>query len=562
MAFTLSEYERSLFELADILRSAGFHFQQIDPEASLECRNLLKRIAEHRFNVVVAGRFNRGKSTLLNAILGSEYLPTGIVPLTSVITAVRFGNRERAVLHYESSGLPRHVPLTDLPRYITEEGNPGNQRKIRIAQLEVPSEILRHDYFFVDTPGLASAILENTRTTEEFLPEIDALILVTSYEGPLSQDEIVFLEKAIGTGVRRIFLIINKSDLVTSEEREQALRFVHEKCAQMGLGAIPILSASAREGLAARKSGDRESLARGGILQIEERLVSFVTHDKSSVFLARLVDRTMAVLNGSDRGVRVENLLSRVRCLAQQLFSNSTGTPQAPTEQSPALPVHTPVTPRPCQVCAEILRQVLDHLATFQLAVSTDENTRLRHVRSRGLCAFHTWQYEHMASPIGVCTGYFPLLHSLCEDFELIADSDLTIEEVRKRVLSNIGTRSRCSACAIRAAAEGDALNKVISALKSESRSRPPAVCLPHLAGVVMRIDDTKTAKQLLASQAALLRRVAEEMQRYALRQESLRRDLITEEEELSYRFALQYLTGNKHVDALWFLDYHEADRN
>jgi hypothetical protein len=53
---------------------------------------------------------------------------------------------------------------------------------------------------------------------------------------------------------------------------------------------------------------------------------------------------------------------------------------------------------------------------------------------------------------------------------------------------------------------------------------------------------------------------VAEEMQRYTLRKESLRRDLITEEEDLSYRFALEYLAGNKHVDALWFLDAQAAD--
>ena len=60
-----------------------------DDKLLADARDLLARIAENRFQLMVVGRFSRGKSTLMNAILGREYLPTGIVPLTSVITTVR-----------------------------------------------------------------------------------------------------------------------------------------------------------------------------------------------------------------------------------------------------------------------------------------------------------------------------------------------------------------------------------------------------------------------------------------------------------------------------------------
>jgi small GTP-binding protein len=558
MAVTLADYESTMFTLADILRSAGFILQQTDVEASAECQRLLKRIAENRFNVVVAGRFSRGKSTLLNAILGSNYLPTGIVPLTSVITAVRFGNRERAVLEYENSGIPQEVRLAALPGYITEEGNPGNRRRIRSASLEVPSEILRHDYFFVDTPGLASAILENTQTTERFLPEIDALILVTSFEGPLSQDEIAFLEKTAGFGVRRIFLVMNKSDLASPEEREEALRFVRQRCAELRFEELPIFPVSARLGLDAKKTRDSRALVHSGIHELEDQLVRFLTRDKSREFLSRLFERTLALLGSWAGDTKIDGLLARTRELAQQVSSETAdGEAKHPREPSGrAMPAGAPDPPRPCRVCAEILQHVLDYFTQFQLAVSTDESTRLAHVRSRGLCSFHTWQYEGLASPRGICTGYFPLLLSLSEYLQRLAASTAAMPDLRRELLACLATHSRCPACKVRADAEDESLRKIRSALQtSGTASRGPAICLPHLLRLTMEINDREAANHLLLKEAASLRRIAEGMQRYALREDSQRRDLISEEEQLSYRFALHYLAGNKHVDALWFAD-------
>ena len=75
---------------------------------------------------MVAGRFNRGKSTLMTALLGMDRLPTGIVPLTSVITTVRYGTSERVLLDYEGSGLRGEASLDNLADYVTEKGDPGN----------------------------------------------------------------------------------------------------------------------------------------------------------------------------------------------------------------------------------------------------------------------------------------------------------------------------------------------------------------------------------------------------------------------------------------------------
>ena len=72
----------------------------------------------------------------MNAVLGMDRLPTGIVPLTSVITNVRYGTSERVLLDYYGSGLRSEAKLEDLPQLVTEKGNPGNVKRIRVAEIQ------------------------------------------------------------------------------------------------------------------------------------------------------------------------------------------------------------------------------------------------------------------------------------------------------------------------------------------------------------------------------------------------------------------------------------------
>ena len=86
----LRDYERVKFELAEILRTVPYEASQTG-----RLREVFSRLAEDRFNLVVVGRFSRGKTSLMNALLGMDRLPTGVVPLTSVITTVGYGSEER-----------------------------------------------------------------------------------------------------------------------------------------------------------------------------------------------------------------------------------------------------------------------------------------------------------------------------------------------------------------------------------------------------------------------------------------------------------------------------------
>jgi predicted GTPase len=120
----LRGYEQSKFAIAEILRSAASMVANDRTNRAEQLQCLFARLAEDRFNLVVVGRFSRGKTSLMNAMLGSDQLPIGITPLTSVITAVTYGTEELAVLKYASKILPKKIPLEALPQYITQQGNP------------------------------------------------------------------------------------------------------------------------------------------------------------------------------------------------------------------------------------------------------------------------------------------------------------------------------------------------------------------------------------------------------------------------------------------------------
>jgi predicted GTPase len=270
----LIQYERTKFELAAILRSAEARLRSVRSNTQSPFTELFARLAEDRFNLIVIGRFSRGKSSLMNALLDTEHLPMGIVPITSVITTASYGSRERAFVEYQGSHLDIELPLDKLPDYITQQPNRGtreNRRAVTVARVELPSELLRRGFHFVDTPGLGSAITANNLTTERFLPQADAFMLVTSFDSPLSEEELNVLRR-IAPSASRVFLVVNKHDLASPAERREALAHVHDQARRAFGEPVPrVFSVSAREALGANRKRYKERYAASGVEQLRAR---------------------------------------------------------------------------------------------------------------------------------------------------------------------------------------------------------------------------------------------------------------------------------------------------
>jgi signal recognition particle receptor subunit beta len=144
--------------------------------------------------------------------------------------------------------------------------------------------------YFIDTPGLGSPIVENSRTTERFLPEADAFVLVTSYEGPLSEDEVRFLRSA-SAARQPVFIIVNKQDIASHAEREDALHYLREQLQRLlGGRGLGVFSLSARDELAAKQRGDAPLLEASGVAAFESELVRFLIDEKAVSFCLACAD--------------------------------------------------------------------------------------------------------------------------------------------------------------------------------------------------------------------------------------------------------------------------------
>ncbi|MGB7167475.1 MAG: dynamin family protein [Acidobacteriaceae bacterium] len=209
-----------LMRLADLAQELG-----CEPVAE-EARDLAARVAEGRFYVACVGQFKRGKSTLLNALVGHEVVPTGFVPVTAVPTVIRFGEQLHARIRLRD-GSWRDVAMADLKEYVTEELNPENKKSVEGAEVFVPSALLSSGMCFVDTPGLGSVFTGNTATTQAFIPHIDAVLVVVGADPPIAGEELALVE-AVGRQVQDLILVINKADRTSDAERAAAEKFTRE----------------------------------------------------------------------------------------------------------------------------------------------------------------------------------------------------------------------------------------------------------------------------------------------------------------------------------------------
>lgn len=308
----LRAYADRRLELGDIIRAA-VHLARAtgDKQAEGQARDLLARLAADTFELAVVGQFSRGKSTLMNALLGGPYLPMGALPMTSVITIVRYGSRPKAIVRRRASGLGVEVPLATVAGYVAQASARRAEQQVTSVEVEIPAEILRLGFEFVDTPGVGSAIEINTATTRRFLPQADAVVFVTGFDSPLTQAEAGFLADA-ARHAGKLFLVLNKRDLVSGQDADAALEFLARRLREgLELGAPRLFALSALEALEALEAvvaGDHQRLAGSGLPELHAELRQFLTTGKTRLFLRNIADRAARLISGQHCDLRLGRL--------------------------------------------------------------------------------------------------------------------------------------------------------------------------------------------------------------------------------------------------------------
>ena len=252
------------------------------PDADLGLiRNALAQL-EELFLMVVVGEFNAGKSAVINALLGQEYLAEGVVPTTSELVLIRH---------------------SDAPE------QPGADQGMAVRRLPVP---WLQEVNLVDTPGTNAVIRQHQELTEHFVPRSDLVLFVTSADRPFSESERAFLQQIRDWG-KKIVIVVNKIELLATEaEKQEVLDFVRRNAHEL-LGVAPaIFAVSARLALEAKKSGEN----------FEEKEDSRASSRSSPWQRSRFGPLEQYILDFLDAGERVRLQLSNPVGIAAALIAN------------------------------------------------------------------------------------------------------------------------------------------------------------------------------------------------------------------------------------------------
>jgi hypothetical protein len=259
----------------------------LSDERACAAADILGRWTARRFAVLIVGEFKRGKSTLLNALVGEDLLPTGVAPVTAVPTGVRSGPRRRAVARFRD-GTEREVSPEEVGDYVDETRNPGNRHGVARVDVELPSGP-PSGVVLVDVPGLGSIHRHNTENALATLPDADAALVVASVDPPVGEAELRLL-RAVGRHAARVELVLNKVDYLGSDGRTAAEEFTRRALGREGFADTRVWPVSARDGLKARLDRDAVGWRRSGLEELSDHLERFL-RDERTTLLARSLTR-------------------------------------------------------------------------------------------------------------------------------------------------------------------------------------------------------------------------------------------------------------------------------
>ena len=283
------------------------------PHHTTRLEALAERLAASRLQVAVLGQFKRGKSSLLNALLGVPVLPIGVLPLTALPTFLSHAASPRLHLEFLDGTVEERAPTDvgelqrQLALLVTEQGNPTNCLGVARVEAGLPSALLKQGVVLLDTPGVGSTLHHNTRAARAALPECDVALFVVSPDPPITEAELAYLAE-VRPAVTRLVVVFNKSDTVNETDRDNSVRFLRKVLTeQAGLDVRDaIFPVSARAGLQAKLADDVGALEASGIQAIENYLTTLIDGEGAEVLASAVAAKAADVIGAMRMEVALE----------------------------------------------------------------------------------------------------------------------------------------------------------------------------------------------------------------------------------------------------------------
>ena len=310
MAKMVMDHKQVLEQLANLVVDEENCAAQIylDPKQVEEKKAALeierKRTSEP-FNVLVIGAFSSGKSTMINALIGEDLLPTGFLPETAVLGELHYGEQKRITLYpkkgrWEGGDAPFDLKETsseEIAKYVSLSADDainameeGSEKRIDAVFEKMvvhwPLEILKDGVILIDSPGINDPY-SSDYIVNSYLPRADAIIYVMDAQHAYQKTDKDQLTTINDMGRDNIITGYTFYDIVSRqnarkpealEKLNKALHVHAEKHSNLGKAAVHFLSSI--DALEAKQNGDAVQLRKSGFEGLENYLGQYLVEGK------------------------------------------------------------------------------------------------------------------------------------------------------------------------------------------------------------------------------------------------------------------------------------------
>lgn len=307
----------ALQELSDIAQGVGAKSlkERID-------RELVNKLEEDRFHLVVVGEFNHGKSSFVNALLGQAVLPVGVTPTTAAIHQLKYAEIPEATI-VSPSGKRESIPFEQTRSFAV--GGAKSADDVDYLEVGFPAPLLKERIVLVDTPGVNDLSLQRADITYSYIPRADAVLFLLDAGQILKESERQFLnEKLLKASRDKIVFVITKWDILDENEKKEALAYARTQLAQLVKDPVvfPISSETALAGKP-EQSGMPELLAH---------LTTFLAEERGRILLDNALGEGVGVAGLLGKGIdarrrafamKTEELERRIKVLEDDLAGHA-----------------------------------------------------------------------------------------------------------------------------------------------------------------------------------------------------------------------------------------------
>ena len=329
-------------KLKSFIKQLSSISQQYGKRAVIEnINNAIDKI-DNSTSILFCGEFKRGKSSLINAIIGDEICPTDIGIATAVVTRIMYGQTKKVVRYYgnllegENSLKKEEIAWDDIQKYtvgdVIEIGSTVQM------DLYYPSEFLKEGLVVIDTPGIGGLDPRHANLTAMALPYADIAVFITDASEPVTESELKFYEKKVASRVKSTIVLINKSDILSQDVLQTHIETTRNTFLSVGNPTIVAVSAmnwllynklqdgefkvsSNRDAVIAAFNSQIKMFRKGQLMQFRDILLSEINDILETV----KVEKMQLEANHNTQNNAIQNYKEQQQKLAQ--FRNEIANP-------------------------------------------------------------------------------------------------------------------------------------------------------------------------------------------------------------------------------------------